>query len=341
MVTSRIPAATSPILETPMDSTRRQLLLAGMSASVSAAVIGAAPALAAPALRTLDIEANGLSFHALEAGEGPLALCLHGFPDSAWTYRHLLPELARAGYRAVAPFMRGYAPTAIPADGDFSTRALAADASGLHAALGGDERSVLIAHDWGSAAAYGSLIDQPGRWRRAAVMNVPPWGVFGQIAFRYDQLKRSFYFWLFQMGVAESIVGANDLAFIEGLWRDWSPGFDPSAELPRVKACLRDPAHLRAALGYYRDFFAPDRFGTPAWAEAQTAVLGGPVTRPTLYLHGTQDGCIALDATGADAVRAALPVGSEVERIARVGHFMLVEAPRQVNGRILRFLGPA
>ncbi len=324
-----------------MDSTRRQLLLAGMSASVSAAVIGAAPALAAPALRTLDIEANGLSFHALEAGEGPLALCLHGFPDSAWTYRHLLPELARAGYRAVAPFMRGYAPTAIPADGDFSTRALAADASGLHAALGGDERSVLIAHDWGSAAAYGSLIDQPGRWRRAAVMNVPPWGVFGQIAFRYDQLKRSFYFWLFQMGVAESIVGANDLAFIEGLWRDWSPGFDPSAELPRVKACLRDPAHLRAALGYYRDFFAPDRFGTPAWAEAQTAVLGGPVTRPTLYLHGTQDGCIALDATGADAVRAALPVGSEVERIARVGHFMLVEAPRQVNGRILRFLGPA
>jgi len=320
-----------------MDSIRRQLLLAG----VSTGLIAAAPVQAVPAIRTLEIEANGLHFSALECGEGPLALCLHGFPDSAWTYRHLLPELARAGYRAVAPFMRGYAPTSIPSDNDYSTRALAADANGLHAALGGDGRAVLVAHDWGSGAAYGALTAEPDRWRRAAILNVPPWGVFGQIAFRYDQLKRSFYFWLFQMNVAESIVGANDLAFIDGLWRDWSPGFDASSEMPRVKACLRDPANLHAALGYYRDFFAADKFGTPAWAEAQTAVLGRPVTQPTLYLHGTQDGCIALDAAGADAVRAALPAGSTVERIPGVGHFMLVEAPRQINGRILRFFGPA
>ncbi|MBS1835270.1 MAG: alpha/beta fold hydrolase [Acidobacteria bacterium] len=295
--------------------------------------------MAAPAIREIDIEANGLRFRALEAGAGPLALCLHGFPDSPWTYRHLLPELARAGYRAVAPWMRGYAPTAIPADNDFSTRALAADANGLHAALGGDDRAVLIAHDWGSAAAYGALTSEPGRWRRAVIMNVPPWAVFGQIAFRYDQLKRSFYFWLFQMGVAESIVGSNDLAFIESLWRDWSPTFDPTAEMPRVKACLRDPANLRAALGYYRDFFAPDRFGTPAWAEAQAAVLGRPVPQPVLYLHGTRDGCIALDAAGADAVRSVLSPTSEVERIPGVGHFMLVEAPRQIDGRIVRFVG--
>ena len=63
------------------------------------------------------ISANGVEFGYLETGEGPLALCLHGFPDSAWTWRHLLPALADAGYRAVAPFMRGYAPTSVPADG--------------------------------------------------------------------------------------------------------------------------------------------------------------------------------------------------------------------------------
>ncbi len=319
-----------------MDIHRRRLLMSTAATAVVAAA--AAPVRAETALETWTAQANGLAFQGLSLGDGPLALCLHGFPDSPWTYRHLLPELARAGYRAVAPYMRGYAPTGIPADGDFSTRALATDVNALHAALGGDERAVIIAHDWGSAAAYGALGTAPERWRRAAILNVPPLSVFGQIAFRYDQLKRSFYFWLFQMQIADGLVAANDLAFIEGLWRDWSPGFDPKPEMARVKACLRDPEHLRAALGYYRTFFDPVRFGTPAWAEEQTAVLGRPPKCPTLYLHGTQDGCIALDEAGAASIRGVFPEGSVVERIPGVGHFMLVEAPRQINGRILRFL---
>ena len=67
------------------------------------------------------VTANDVEFAYLEAGSGPLALCLHGFPDSAWTWRHLLPALADAGFRAVAPFLRGYAPTAVPADGRYQT----------------------------------------------------------------------------------------------------------------------------------------------------------------------------------------------------------------------------
>jgi len=74
------------------------------------------------------VDANGLSFATLSQGEGPLALCLHGFPDSAWTWRHLLPELAAAGYRGVAPFLRGYAPTSIPDDGLYQPGAIASDA---------------------------------------------------------------------------------------------------------------------------------------------------------------------------------------------------------------------
>ncbi len=73
------------------------------------------------------INANGLDFTYLEEGSGPLALCVHGFPDSPYSFRHLMPELAKAGYRAVAPFIRGYAPTAIPENGDYSAKTRAAD----------------------------------------------------------------------------------------------------------------------------------------------------------------------------------------------------------------------
>src|SRR5688500_11701558 len=93
------------------------------------------------------IEANGREVGLLEAGEGPLALCLHGFPDSAHTWRHLLPALAEAGFHAVAPFLRGYAPTAVPHDACYSMGALVADAVAMHQALDGDGQAVLIGHD--------------------------------------------------------------------------------------------------------------------------------------------------------------------------------------------------
>src|SRR3954469_14203928 len=97
-------------------------------------------------------EVGGVDLAYLEAGEGPLALCLHGFPDTAHTWRHLLPELAGAGFRAVAPFLRGYAPTEVPADGRYQTGALAADAIALHEALGGGSDAVIVGHDWGAMA---------------------------------------------------------------------------------------------------------------------------------------------------------------------------------------------
>ena len=84
------------------------------------------------------VNANGINFHYLEMGHGPLALCLHGFPDHAWSFRHLLPDLAAAGFRAVAPFMRGYAPTTAPADGRYHTALLARDAVALIDALGAE-----------------------------------------------------------------------------------------------------------------------------------------------------------------------------------------------------------
>ncbi len=100
------------------------------------------------------MSANGVEFAYLCEGpaDGPLALCLHGFPDTAHTWRYLLPRLAEAGYHAVAPYLRGYSPSSIAPDGRYDQGTLALDACALHGALGGTGDAVLIGHDWGALA---------------------------------------------------------------------------------------------------------------------------------------------------------------------------------------------
>ena len=120
--------------------------------------------MAAAPIRQQTTTVNGVEFAYLCAGtDGPLALCLHGFPDSAHSWRHLLPELAAHGYRAVAPFQRGYAPTSVAPDGRYQTGALALDAIGFHEALGGGEPAVIIGHDWGAPATHGAAVAAPER----------------------------------------------------------------------------------------------------------------------------------------------------------------------------------
>lgn len=284
------------------------------------------------------IQANGLEFHYLEAGSGPLALCLHGFPDSPWTYRHLLPELAKAGFKAVAIYMRGYAPTAIPADGDYSLKTLQADINALHDVLRGDSNAVLLAHDWGALAAYGALQAEPERWKKAFIGNVPPLAIFGELMSRFDQLKRFFYIWLFQMSCGQDLAAANNLAFIEGLWRDWSPNYDATKEMPMVKAGLKDPENLRAALGYYHSLFNSEHFGNPDHMGKIADLIGAPLTQPTLYIHGKDDGCMAITDDDAEKIPAFLGEGSKVVRPESLGHFFLAEKPEEINPIVIDFL---
>ena len=205
------------------------------------------------------VTANGVDFAYLEAGpsDGPLALCLHGFPDAAPTWRHLLPALAEAGFHAVAPWLRGYAPTSVPADGLYQTGALVRDTVSLHEALGGDERAVIIGHDWGASATYGAAVFAPERWKRVVAIALPPSGAIGSGFFSYDQLRRSWYIFFFQSPLADMAVAMNDLDFIERIWADWSPGYDGATDVASVKDALRDPANLAAAIGYYRALFDP------------------------------------------------------------------------------------
>ncbi|MFE6860102.1 alpha/beta fold hydrolase [Nocardia sp. NPDC057668] len=273
------------------------------------------------------IEANGLEFGYLSAGpdSGPLALLLHGFPDTPHSWRHVAKELGAAGYRVVAPYMRGYAPTSVAPDGVYRAGALAADANALHEAFGGGADAVLVGHDWGAPAVYGAIAAEPGRWRRAVAMSMPPTAALRAGSLSYEQLKRSFYIYLFQTPVAESVLNAD---FIAGLWRDWSPGHDE--DLRPVFDALRAPENVAAALGYYRSMLNPParRPGRPA-AQPLTAS-----TVPVLYLHGAADGCLSFDAVD-PALTNHLPPGSRHALIAEAGHFLQVDQPAAVNAEIL------
>jgi pimeloyl-ACP methyl ester carboxylesterase len=288
-------------------------------------------------VRLGEVETNGVSFSLHEAGpaDGPLVLCLHGFPDSAWTWRHLLPELAAAGFHAVAPFMRGYAPTSLAPDGRYPMGALVADVVALHEALGGGGDAALIGHDWGAVAAYGAAAYAPERFRRIVAGAVPPTMSFMQALFTFRQLKRSWYMFFFQSPLADSVVAADDLAFLHGLWADWSPGYEASFDLAEVKQALGTPERLGAALDYYRSMFDPSK-EIPGLEAHQSSPLQN-VPQPTLYYHGAGDGCV-----GAEAVTSTLLdfVGpdSRILMVEGAGHFAHLERPDVVNPEILQWL---
>lgn len=286
------------------------------------------------------LEANGVAFSYLHTDsvqdqDRPLALCLHGFPDTARSWRYLMPELDAAGFRPVAPFTRGFAPTGVASDSCYQTGALSADANALHGALSGRQDAVIIGHDWGAPSAYGAANHAPELWSRVVGMSVMPGGIVASAFLDPVQLKRSWYMFFFQHALAEMVVPMNDLAFIDMLWADWSPGYDATVDLADVKQALADPVHLSAALGYYRAAIGAGH-RNPAYDAIQLAT-GRPIAQPTLYLHGADDGCISADF--AAGVPGVLPhADSRVEVIANAGHFLQLEQPRAVNDLIISFL---
>ncbi|MEO1056079.1 MAG: alpha/beta hydrolase [Actinomycetota bacterium] len=283
---------------------------------------------------TRTVTANGLNIELLECGEGPLVVCAHGFPDSAHTWRHLLPAVAQAGYRAVAPFTRGYAPTDIPADGAYQIGAQAADLNALHDALGGDGDAVVIGHDIGAAVANCAAASAPERWSRVVTMAVPPGPAFvTALTSDLAQVKRSWYMFFFQQPLADMVVAADDLAFIDMLWADWSPGFTATDDVAAAKRSLAGEGNLAAALGFYRAAFG-DGPRVDAY-DAIEAAAAEPLSQPILHLHGATDGCIG--ANVAELARTLSP-WVHVDIIDGVGHFLHLEKPAEVNARILDFL---
>jgi len=285
------------------------------------------------------VTAGGLEFGYLscepEPGSGPLALCLHGYPDTAWTWRHLLPELAAAGYRAVAPFNRGYAPTDLAPDGRYQSGVLGVDANALHDALGGDGDAVLIGHDWGALGAYAAATLGADRWRRIVTAAVPPGPVVAQQFLSYDQLKLSWYMFFQLTPLADLLVAMNDFEYIARLWQDWSPGYDCAEDVQHFARCMDGPGRLEAALGYYRQTLNGE-LQDPALADAQSAAFALP-PQPLLYLHGRTDGCMAVELAQTTGDHLTVE-GSRAVVVDDAGHFLQLERPDVVNAEILDFL---
>ncbi|MET3960822.1 pimeloyl-ACP methyl ester carboxylesterase [Marmoricola sp. OAE513] len=266
--------------------------------------------------------------------DGPLAILLHGFPDTAHTWRHLGPALGGAGYRVVAPFLRGYAPSEVPADGAGDVAALVSDVLGIHRELGGGPDAVLVGHDWGAITANALAAHEDNPFAAVVVLSVPPFtAIKGAKVLRAlpRQLRNSWYILFNQLPRLPERFHAR---LVRRLWKDWSPGFDASEDLPHVLTAMAGPANRRTVIGYYRALASP--FGPPAaYRRWKGAELRDPLV-PLLYLHGADDGC--LDPRLVATAEPNLPAGSSVAMVPGAGHFLQLEQPELVNQLVLEYL---
>jgi pimeloyl-ACP methyl ester carboxylesterase len=284
---------------------------------------------------TGDVSANGINFHYLETGVGPLVLCLHGFPDNALTYRYLLPALADAGFRAVAPYMRGYAPTGRPKDERYQSVLLAQDVAALIPALGA-EKAFVVGHDWGATATYGAAAFAPERIHKIVTLAALHPGILLAAATDYDFIRGLWHAYFFQMPFAEEAVAANDYEFLERLWQDMAPEYTPTAEIVEsFKATFRQPGVLTSALSYYRQTFNPANHD-PALASLQESMATAPTPVPALAFFGTRDRPGRLEAF--ERMDRLFANGLEKVILPGAGHFIHLERPAEVNRKIVDFL---
>jgi len=298
--------------------------------------------------RWVDVSAPAVRLRALTwEPEGnpnaPIALCLHGFPDTAYGFRKLAPRLVDAGWRVVAPFMRGYVPSSLPDDRSYHIGALMDDALRVRSACGPTDRDVVIGHDWGAITAAGLAAMPDSPFAKAVIMSVPPSAALrtvnaDSVPGRLEllrllpaQLLRSWYISYFQL---PALPEHSSSWIVPLLWRRWSPRYNTAEDLRHVDAAIGAPDRWRAALGPYRATIRNTR--PPARYARLHRWWTEPPRVPTLYLHGREDGCMTAEFTR--WVPSVLPAGSDTEVVDNAGHFLQLEQPDAVGELINNFL---
>lgn len=255
-------------------------------------------------------------------GTSKLVVLLHGFPECAASWNAVAPKLADAGYRVVAPDMRGYGGSDRPRDvEDYGVEHLAGDVAGLVRAMGA-ERAHVVGHDWGAAVAWWTAMVHPEIIEKLAIINGPHPVGYARALRTWDQLRRSWYVFFFQIPfIPELLVGAGDFASIR---RTFARDGVPRAEVAPCVDALRPEGAVGAALAYYRAAFRKGLTGA------------GPRTRkvelPTLVLWGEKDHYLepALAEPPADLVPNA-----RVVRLPGVTHWAQIEAADDVARELL------
>jgi pimeloyl-ACP methyl ester carboxylesterase len=274
------------------------------------------------------VEASGVQFHYVEAGDGPLALLLHGFPEFWYAWRHQIGPLA-ARFRVVAPDLRGYNLTEKPAGG-YALEQLVADVTALVSALGA-ERASLVGHDWGGAIAWATAMWAPSRVERLAILNAPhPGAYLRELRRNPRQWFKSWYIGFFQLPwLPEWALGRNNCLAIARLLRDSAVnrGTFGRSDLVEYRRAMCRSGALRSALAYYR---ALGR--TPPWKLARRIRT---IDAPTLVIWGGRD--VALVRELAEGLERWVP-DLRVERVPEAGHWIQHERPEVVNRLLVEFL---
>ncbi|MFT5203098.1 MAG: pimeloyl-ACP methyl ester carboxylesterase [Candidatus Aldehydirespiratoraceae bacterium] len=307
------------------------------------------------------IETNGIRMRIAEAGEGPLVVLAHGWPESWYSWRHQIIALAAAGFHVVAPEMRGYGATDAPdAEEAYNIIELAADLIGVIDEMGAD-RAHLVGHDWGSMVAANTALFHPDRLHSVTLMSVPfngrpdtpPLTTLGALfgdAFFYINYHNE------PGGVAEAEYDADPEKLLRRLY--------VSPDAPRSEPEVTDP--LRAAGGWIPRLGEPDN--APAWLEPgdldvvvhqfrscgfrgglnyyrnfdrnwelTEAYTGATIDVPMLFLAGADDAVIM--GADADALRSGMAATDlrDVVLLPKIGHWVQQEAPAETSAALLEF----
>lgn len=270
------------------------------------------------------IDANSLRFGYIEMGQGPLVLLLHGYPETARSWHSVQTKLAEGGFRSIAVFMRGYAPTS--AASDYSVRSLGKDIVALIGAFG-EDKAIIVGHDWGASAAYEAAFMAPEKISHLVALSIPhPLGAKPS----FSLFRRAPHFVYYQMPTAERLIWSDDFNHIRSIFKNWSPGFDmPESEFEDIRNTLKTPNGIQGPLGYYHALVAN--------AEDNAEIkLTSKITVPTLVIAGDNDGAIFLD--WFKIAEPAFSADYSFELLGGIGHFPQIEQPDAVAKLILNFV---
>ena len=280
-----------------------------------------------------EVSANGVRFHLAECGpaDGPLVLLLHGFPEFWWSWRHQLVALGEAGFRAVAPDLRGYGASDKPPRG-YDAYTLSADVAGMVRALGG-RNATIVGAGWGGLLSWSVATLHPAVVRNLAVVGMPhPRRVHAALRRDPAQLRASSHLAFFQLPRApEALLRKDDGAYVGRLLRRWGgPGFpDPETEA-RCREAMQIPGAAHCSLEWYR--WALRSLTRPTGLRF-LRLLDRGVGVPTLQLHGSLDGSLLPSTARGSGDWVHAPY--ELRMLEGLGHFPHQEAPEPVSAALL------
>ena len=274
-------------------------------------------------------EVGDVKLHYVEAGDGPVILLLHGFPEFWFGWRLQIPALAAAGFRVIAPDMRGYnlssRPKSVKA---YDTHHLVDDIHGLIHERGA-ESALLVGHDWGGTVAWATAMNHPEVVDRLVILNAAHPRKLSQGLHHPSQLRKSWYFFFFDLpGLPESVVQANHWHFFRHFLDDAKPPYTPE-EIDRYVEAWSQPGAATGMINYYRSSVRQ----SPKRAEAELH----PIKTPTLVVWGQRDSYLNQDL--AEPEHDDVPNLDRVERLPEASHWVHHDEAERVNQLIIDFFG--